>query len=72
MAAITEVAKQLKDLGEVLEKLRSRRREIKSLLAKELKEKEEVELATELDQTSKAIVKLDAERSRLLVEVGRE
>jgi hypothetical protein len=60
--AIEREAKHLKNLGEVLEKLKVRRREIKAQLAKELKETEESEFAAELHETTEAIGALEDER----------
>ena len=68
--SIRELGKSLKDLSEVLERLRNRRREIKSLLAKDPKDDEEEELASELGDTSRAMQTLEVERRTIVTELG--
>ena len=63
---LAELAREMKDVADVLDKLRSRRREIKLQLTKELKESEEEALAEELHQTSRAIQALERERVAIL------
>ena len=63
--------KALKNLGEVLDKLKNRRKEIKQQLLKELADDEEAKWAAELSDISNAINRLDVERRRLIDKLGR-
>ena len=63
--------KALKNLGDVLDKLKSRRKEIKLLLAKDLKDEEEEQYATELSELSTTINRLDKQRRDRIQKLGR-
>jgi seryl-tRNA synthetase len=66
---IAEEAKMIKALGEALETLRARRKEIKAQLGKELREEDERKWADELKETSDAISRVEnarLEKVRLL------
>ncbi len=64
--------KKLKDLGEVLDTLRARRKEIKAQLGKDLRDEDESRWAEELAETSRGIVNLDEQRRTLLKKVGAD
>lgn len=70
MPTTAEITGKLKDNMEATERLRIRRKEIKTALNREsLLEKEEAELAKELESVCNAIEKLDADRKRLCDEL---
>jgi ABC-type phosphate transport system auxiliary subunit len=58
--------KKLKNLGEVIERLRTRRKDVKTQLSKDLDDEKEGQWATELSETSKAILSLENDRRALV------
>ena len=67
-----DAAKKLKEVLEVIEKLRARRKELKTLLNKEaLIEKEEAHFASELSALCATMVALDESREKLYEELRK-
>ena len=62
--------KTLKTLCELLEALRTRRKEIKVQLGKDQRDEDESRLATELKDVSRSIEKLDVRRRALVAQFG--
>jgi ABC-type phosphate transport system auxiliary subunit len=61
-----DAVKDLKNLSEALERLRTRRKEIKTQLSKELREEDEFDLVEEMYEASKAIKKLEEKRRTMI------
>lgn len=67
---ISDLTKQLKDVMEVIEKLKGRRKEIKGLINREGQlDDDEDRFATELASVSSTILSMEKRRSKLYEEI---